>query len=102
VKTLAHSPACEAGGIEKSRGTFRAMLQQQHSIGDNSRRDFCQPAKSHQAIAGNSRRAMLQQKHSIDANRRRAMLQQHDSTLRFHDSLILNDNISFTFSRAAQ
>jgi len=28
----AHSSPCEAGGIEKPRGTFRAMLQQQHSI----------------------------------------------------------------------
>ncbi|PIU10067.1 hypothetical protein COT30_01225 [Candidatus Micrarchaeota archaeon CG08_land_8_20_14_0_20_49_17] len=58
----------------------RAMLQQQHSIGDNSRRDFRQLAKSQQAIAGNRRRAMLHraegesyapagafnQKHSID------------------------------------
>jgi len=41
------------------------MYQHARAISDNSRRDFCQPAKSQQAIDANRRRAMLQQQHSI-------------------------------------
>jgi len=68
------------------------MYQHARAISDNSRRDFCQPAKSQQAIGGNSRRDFHPQVKSqlaIDASRRRAMLQQQHSILRRCDDSVL-------------
>ncbi|OIO25568.1 hypothetical protein AUJ13_01175 [Candidatus Micrarchaeota archaeon CG1_02_49_24] len=86
-----------ARAIDASRR--REFLQQekcQHSIGDNSRRDF-----HPQVIDDRSCRDMLQQEHlksqqAIDASRRRAMLQQQHSIDGFAVELCCNSSILST------
>jgi len=49
-------------------------MREAHSIGDNSRRDFCQLAKSQQAIAGNSRRDFHPQVKSQQAKSKKMLV----------------------------
>ena len=55
------------------------MYQHARAIDDSSHRDFCQLAKSQQAIDDSRHRAIDQQVDSIGDNSRRAMLQQQHS-----------------------
>ncbi|OIO22477.1 hypothetical protein COT30_05075 [Candidatus Micrarchaeota archaeon CG08_land_8_20_14_0_20_49_17] len=76
-RTLGKRETIRAFFLYKRKKTFGRIEHAMHAraIGDSSRRDFCQQAKSQQAIDANRRRAMLQQQHSIGDSSRRDMLQ---------------------------